>query len=50
MGLNFEQYNEGITIDNDHYIEAMELPFMDQVKHLAIDENMDSEDKLNSIR
>lgn len=43
VGLNFDQYEEGIKVNNDHYVEALELPDMDLVKNIKIEDVMDME-------
>ena len=40
VGLNMVQYEEGIEVDNNHYVAAMELPNMDLVKQAENDEVM----------
>ena len=37
------QYNEGIEIDNNHYIEALQLPSMEIVKNMKMDETLNGE-------
>ena len=43
LGFNFVQYEQGIWINNDHYVEAMAMPDMDLVKNCKADEVMDCE-------
>jgi hypothetical protein len=35
VGMNFDQYDEGIRVDHDHYIRALESPDMEFVKILT---------------
>ena len=43
VGMNFDQYEEGIVVDQDHYIMALESPDMELVKDIKIDEVMGDE-------
>ena len=43
VGLNIVQYREGIKVDNNHYVQAMELPNMELVKNINLDTVMNSE-------
>ena len=42
VGMNIVQYDQGIEMDNNHYIDALELPNMEVVKHLTVDQMMES--------
>ena len=43
VGLHIVQYEEGIVIDTDHYVQAMDLPDMELVKFLKVNEVMCSD-------
>ena len=43
VGLNIVQFKEGIKVDNNHYVQAMELPNMELVKNINLDTVMNNE-------
>ena len=43
VGLNIVQFKEGIKVDNNHYVQAMELPHMELVKNINLDTVMNNE-------
>ena len=42
VGMNIVQYDQGIEMNNNHYIDALELPNMEVAKHLTVDQMMES--------
>ena len=42
LGMNIIQHNSGIHVENEHYIKSLELPNMNIVKNLKMDDVMDS--------
>jgi hypothetical protein len=43
VGMNIVQYDQGIEVNNNHYIEAMELPEMELVGCIKLDDVMGGE-------
>ena len=43
VGINFDQYDQGIIVDHDRYIMALESPDMDLVKNINTSDTMGEE-------
>ena len=41
VGMNIVQCEEGFMMDNNHYVQALELPCMEVAKNLRMEELMD---------
>ena len=50
LGFDFVQYEQGIRVNNDHYVEDMAMPNMDLVKNCKNEDIMDAEGKRNVAR